>query len=230
MNTLDNTTLSTRVTPYESFNQLLKDVRDKAGYSIAAMARETGVHRNTQVNYETDRDPNIDYLVAFSDLTNISFWQLIAQRVRLGKSEEKQIKRALDEVGPLFSHPKVAPQEVDDLMPASQTLLETCQGLLTYHQHNQGIEVYKQQGNSMSPTINEGDSLLIDITDKTPRDGQLFFVKIADMYVARRFQNLPDGGILIIGDNSQFESMKVEAQNVDKVAIVGRVVSSISNY
>lgn len=231
MNNQETLSLTTQ---YDNFNRLIKDVREKAGYSIAAMARETGVHRNTQVNYETDRDPSIDYLVSFSDLTNVSFWQLVAQRVRLGSPDEKQVNRALTEVGPLFSQVKQTAQDEDGTSatgrPANETLLETCQNLLSFHQHNDNVEVYKQTGNSMAPTISDGDSLLVDISDTTLRDGQVFFVKISDIFVARRFQNLPDGGVLIICDNSQFESIKVDPQHVDKMVVLGRLLSSISHY
>ncbi len=220
---------------YENFNHLIKDVRDKAGFSIASMARTIDVHRNTQVNYENDRDPGIDYLVAFSDLTNVSFWQLVAQRVQFGSCNQEQIDRALDEIGPILPHGKnTAADEGSatdlDTPPGSQTLLETCQHLLSHHQQNENIKVFQQNGNSMAPTINEGDSLLVDTADTTLRDGQIFFVKISNMFVARRFQNLPDGGILIIGDNTQFESIKVDQQDVGSVTIIGRLLSSISHY
>ncbi|MFT4930039.1 MAG: transcriptional regulator with XRE-family HTH domain [Phenylobacterium sp.] len=219
---------------YENFNHLIKGVREKAGFSIAAMARSTGVHRNTQVNYETDRDPSIDYLVAFSNLTKVSFWQLLAFRVRLGSCETDQTDRVLNEVGPLFR--QINEPDADGNLPADgskpvcDTLLATCQNLLSQHQHNENIEVYRQTGNSMAPTIDDGDDLIVDTSDTSLRDGKIFLVRISDIFVARRFQNLPDGGVLIISDNSQFESIKVDSVDVAKMVIVGRLLSSISHF
>lgn len=210
---------------YENFNEVLKDIRSKAGYSIASIARAIDVHRNTQVNYETDRDPGIDYLVAFCHFTGVSFWQLIAQRVRLGAANPEHLAKVLNEVGPLYS-----PANGDDTGTSGTALLDTCQGLLAKHQHNGAVKVFAQTGQSMAPTINEGDSLLVDTNDNTLVDGGLFLLQIADSCVARRFQHLPDGGGLIKSDNPQFESIKVDPKEMGNLKVIGRLVSSVSHY
>jgi transcriptional regulator with XRE-family HTH domain len=65
--------------PHKSFNELIRDLREQAGYSIAAIAERLDIHRNSQANYESNRVPSIEYLVEFSAAVSYPFW---ANRVK----------------------------------------------------------------------------------------------------------------------------------------------------
>lgn len=213
---------------YNNFNQVVKYVRSQAGFSAAAMSRATSVHRNSQTNYESlkGRLPGIEYLMSLSKLTQAPFWQLMAHRVQ-HSSKDNLIEHALDGMNASFF---AALQHPGRNSGSSQALFDACQQLLDIHQRNENVALYRQHGDSMAPTLNDGDSLLIDSDDKTLREGQIFFVKIAEVSIARRFQHLPDGGIMMICDNPQFKPDKIEAGEVKNIEIIGKLVTSISHY
>ena len=80
------------------FCQYLKSLRERSGMNITMLAKNLKVHRNTQVNYETDREPSVDYLLALSVELNIPFNQLIAQQIKLSDNPQPSKDKALSEV------------------------------------------------------------------------------------------------------------------------------------
>lgn len=67
-------------------------------------------------------------------------------------------------------------------------------------------------GDSMSPTINDGDTIHIDLGRKTIKDGKIFAVSFGGLQYAKRLYNLPFGGVRIVSDNEdEFEEIRMTA-------------------
>lgn len=62
-------------------------------------------------------------------------------------------------------------------------------------------EMIVARGDSMSPTIEDGDSLLIDMSKKEIYDGKLYCVRINGQLYAKRLQLIPPCKIKVISDN-----------------------------
>ncbi len=58
-------------------------------------------------------------------------------------------------------------------------------------------------GDSMYPTIEGGDSLLIDTSKKEIYDGRIYCVRIDGQLYAKRLQNIPPNTIKVISDNEK---------------------------
>lgn len=58
-------------------------------------------------------------------------------------------------------------------------------------------------GDSMMPTIEGGDSLLIDLSKKEVYDGRIYCVKIDGQLYAKRLQKIPPYKIKVISDNKE---------------------------
>lgn len=56
-------------------------------------------------------------------------------------------------------------------------------------------------GDSMSPTISDGDTIHVDLGRKTIKDGKIFAVCIGGLHYAKRLYNMPFGGVRIASDN-----------------------------
>ncbi|NQZ08036.1 MAG: hypothetical protein HRT35_12830 [Algicola sp.] len=228
---------------YENFSQLLKNVRKNAGFSATKIAAKTSVHPNSQGFYENkERDPNIDYLVAYSCSVGIPFWQLITRRIEMGSAPEEYKRSVLNEIGPLYQHigeqsqgykvNTVNEQAADDSAPEDNThqLVSACYRLLESHQGNPAIKIFKQDGNSMSPTINNGDSLFVDTSKCDFTEGDLFVFKTGMVHSVKRIQFLPGGGIMLIADNPQYRSVNMDKDALASLEVQGKLVSSISHY
>ena len=80
------------------------------------------------------------------------------------------------------------------------------------------------EGDSMSPTLESGDQILINKTDKNPARGGIFAIHDSDTLVVKRVEKIPgtDPVLLrLISDNQNHGAYDVLAQDT---AIIGRVV------
>lgn len=93
----------------------------------------------------------------------------------------------------------------------------------------------RASGDSMNPTIKDGDTIHIDMGRKTIKDGKIFAICHGDLFYAKRLYNLPLGGVRIVSDNSaEFPEMRITAQEVidQKFEIVGWIwqIASIESW
>lgn len=81
------------------------------------------------------------------------------------------------------------------------------------------------KGNSMSPTIDDGDIMLIDLTQNTPSFADLIWVcAIGEMGMVKRLATRADGAIVIKSDNP---NVRDDIAYDGEIHIVGRVVAVI---
>lgn len=64
-------------------------------------------------------------------------------------------------------------------------------------------EMIMASGDSMHPTIEGGDSLLIDLSKKEIYDGRIYCVRIDGQLYAKRLQKIPPCKIKVISDNKE---------------------------
>jgi len=86
------------------------------------------------------------------------------------------------------------------------------------------IEAINVTGDSMEPTLNNGNIIFIDKTkNDTAKDGIYAFVNENGLFV-KRIQKRVDGALDVISDNKEYP-----VQTVDKgeITVLGKVVSSI---
>lgn len=86
------------------------------------------------------------------------------------------------------------------------------------------IEAINVTGDSMEPTLNNGNIIFIDKTKKDPsKDGIYAFVNENGLFV-KRIQRRVDGGLDIISDNKEYP-MQVVGKS--EISVLGKVISSI---
>lgn len=93
----------------------------------------------------------------------------------------------------------------------------------------QGYELITAQGDSMEPTLKNGDLVVIDRrdTDITRRDGIFAVVIDGDLYI-KRVQKVP-GLLKFISDNKLYDSFEIRLAEVEnRVYVCGRVVNSMN--
>jgi phage repressor protein C with HTH and peptisase S24 domain len=79
-------------------------------------------------------------------------------------------------------------------------------------------------GDSMTPTIRDGDLLLLDLSVDRVRDNAIYALRIGDALVVKRVQRRLDGGMRIISDNQVYPPDEVSSRDATELQIVGRVV------
>ena len=90
-------------------------------------------------------------------------------------------------------------------------------------------------GDSMSPTIKDGDTIHVDLGRKNIKDGKIFAICLGGLFYCKRLYNLPLGGVRIVSDNStEFPEIQLNAQEVidQQLEIIGWVwqISSLESW
>ena len=86
-----------------------------------------------------------------------------------------------------------------------------------------GLVVVRARGDSMEPTIDEGDILLVDSCQERLTDGGIFVILRGDELVVKRIQNTADG-FLLVSDNGRYQPEKIPATEDEGPRVIGRVV------
>lgn len=86
------------------------------------------------------------------------------------------------------------------------------------------IEAINVTGDSMEPTLNNGNIIFIDKTkNNVSKDGIYAFINENGLFV-KRIQRRVDGGLDVISDNKEYP---IQVVNKDGINVLGKVVSSI---
>jgi phage repressor protein C with HTH and peptisase S24 domain len=74
---------------------------------------------------------------------------------------------------------------------------------------------------SMAPTIEEGDLMLVDLREPRFRHDGVYVLRAGGALSIKRIQRRPDGKLIIRNDNAAYEPTVVAADNVN---VVGHVI------
>jgi len=86
------------------------------------------------------------------------------------------------------------------------------------------LEVVVAEGHAMSPTISDGDLVLVNTSDRAFADVGIYVLEIAGRLRISRVQHRLDRTVLLISDNPVYQAEVVSADLVSSVRIMGRVV------
>lgn len=86
------------------------------------------------------------------------------------------------------------------------------------------LAVISAMGNSMTPTFNDGDILMVDRGVSTLRTDDVYVLEFHDELYIKRIQRRPDGSVAIISDNKVHDPMIVSAGEKENIRVIGRVV------
>lgn len=78
-------------------------------------------------------------------------------------------------------------------------------------------------GNSMEPTIWDGDSLVVDTSDEDVHDGKVYALWYNGGERVKRLFRLPGGGLRIHSDNQEYPDIDLGVDSMEHVRIIGRV-------
>ena len=70
------------------------------------------------------------------------------------------------------------------------------------------------RGNSMLPTIEGGDSLLVDLSKKEIYDGKIYCIRMDGQLYAKRLQKISDTKLKVISDNKDYEPVILDFEKL----------------
>lgn len=85
------------------------------------------------------------------------------------------------------------------------------------------LSVISVKGDSMEGVLNDGDSILVNHSENTPKDG-LYVLRINENLLVKRLQIVPGGIINVISANEAYHAFEINLNHpADDVEIIGRV-------
>lgn len=87
-------------------------------------------------------------------------------------------------------------------------------------------------GDSMSPTIPDGSTLVIDRSRNYPKDGKIYVIRIDDRLYVKRVQWILNGGLRLISDNKFYEPLDISRSELEQgnIEVIGQIIHTSHDY
>lgn len=210
---------------------LITKFRKRAGYSQKEVSDALHVSQSAVSSWEKGRySPDQQNLSALADLFGVSVDALIGRVTKI-----EPIGRQIVEV------PEIHPEE-ETLIPLVASLrcgFGTAGEPFTYikpipipasfiRRWGDGLQAIIAVGESMSPTIVPGDTLVCRPGEEW-ENGNVVSVNVDDCDMIKRIYRTSDGGIDLRSDNPTFEPLHFTTEDLkaDRVHVLGRVLIPI---
>ena len=85
------------------------------------------------------------------------------------------------------------------------------------------LRIMKVEGDSMEPTLFDGDTVLVDMDRKAPNPPGIFVLDDGMGLVAKRLQHVPNSdppAVRVISDNKHYPEYE---RTADEIVIIGRI-------
>ncbi|HAT51569.1 MAG: hypothetical protein HQL07_06450 [Nitrospirae bacterium] len=86
------------------------------------------------------------------------------------------------------------------------------------------LTVIDAVGDSMHPTISDGDVLLVDLRQKEPQDNRIFVLRLDNQLYAKRLHTKDNHKLVVQSDNPTFPPFPMALGQTLGIDIIGRVV------
>ncbi len=209
----------------EEIFERLREEFDRVGLSFAEVARQIGEKSPARIRdiYHGRQRCPIEVLSSLAKI-GIEYGYVVT-----GQREDKtsQWKNNSSPV-PLYDleaaagHGSVLSQENVTRMCSID------EALLTEHGLNPAkCAMLTVRGDSMEPTLQDGDTILIDRSQTTP-DG-IFLIQMDDTLRVKRVQRAAGGAYILISDNTRYREELIPPTALDTISLLGKCVLKISS-
>lgn len=111
-----------------------------------------------------------------------------------------------------------AGEEISDHFGFSKQWLSSQLGV-----HSEQLAFVSVRGGSMQPTLEHGDMILVDMSQKQAHKEDIYLVHTEDGLLTKRLKPF-SGGVKVISDNPEYPSFEITHATGEQARIVGRVV------
>lgn len=182
-----------------------------------------GISRNTVMRYESgDRKPDSDFIAALCQEYNVSAdWLLDKEH---GSSpppadgDYVHIPR-FEVVASAGGGAVVHSEQIVDYLSFRADWVRSSLGVSVGD-----LALISVIGDSMEPSLSEGDVVLLDMTTRSVLDGSIYALQLNGGLLVKRIQRMLDGSLIVKSDNARYDTETVSEENAERLKIIGRVV------
>ena len=204
----------------QDLTQRIQEAIEQSGKSMSAIAREMGVSpQAVRAWKEGISSPSIDRLDDFAKATGKS-----SEWVHLGIGEKEDNQSGIVSV-PLLEVNASAGTGYINFSEQVVRRVDFNKDWLRQnvrYSNESHLDLISASGDSMEPTINSGDILLVDHGINEVLYDSIYVALVNGELYVKRFQRTPNRSLLMISDNPKYKSFELKTE--DDVRIIGRVV------
>jgi phage repressor protein C with HTH and peptisase S24 domain len=206
-----------------SVGERIKELRGEIQQS--ELAEKLGIHKNTMTNYERgERFPDVNILLKILEVfpdTNPG-WLLTGEGSPKKTGSVKEGFVTLARQQPESNQGRHGEREqIVDFVFFKEEWIERCLGVPT-----KDLALLTVKGDSMNPTLNDGDMILVDLRVSRVKDSAIYVLEFGKSFLVQRIQRRLDGSLVIKGDNPLYEPEILPKEGVESLKVLGRVVWS----
>lgn len=210
-----------------SLGERLREERERLGMSQTQFGDLAQVTKKTQMLYEGDqRSPKADYLTAIASQGIDVQYVLTGNR---SVPESQPLGLPVTEPGPGLSPVKM--YDIEAAAGAGRSFegepVKTILHFPSSELAEQGLDPaqvvgIKVRGDSMDGTLADGDWVLVDRSNRDPKQEGVFLLLVSGERRIKRVQRLAGGALYLISDNDHYQPEMIKPQDMHDVEILGR--------
>lgn len=207
------------------------------GKSIRAFARETGLSETVLRQYLTGQsEPTRPALIVIARTASVNVaWLATGHPVIMGGGHWKVTESPTTYIRQSETVESYTLVPKHDLMTGNREVLHSEQIVdhLAFKSEwlvkDLGVDPHtlalvSARGDSMEPTISQGDLLLLDLSQRRVGDEAIYALVVEDGVLAKRIQRLLDGMLSVRCDNPAYKEQLVPKEATETLRVLGRVV------
>lgn len=210
-----------------STGQRIKDIKKELNLTVAELANRLSIKERTIGGYErNEAPPNQKFLNALIVKLHINANWFLTGLGSMFIYESEHTEEDCYNIpvrGEVTASLGYGVTVYDESLTATYSISKKLANDLGINQNR--TEVIFAQGDSMLPTIEGGDSILVDHSRKEIHDGKIYCVRIDGQLYAKRLQKIPPATVRVVSDNEKYRSFEIDfAKELDfDFGIIGEV-------
>lgn len=217
------TNAQTEVPTNVAIGDRLREERHRLGLGQAEFGAKCGVSKTSQFNYESGgRSPDGEYLFRAHQLGANTEYVITGSGAR---PDNEFVRVARHHVSA-----SAGAGSVNEESGAVNGLCFSRKWLNKKRLNPANLLVIDVVGDSMAGKLSEGDSVLIDKSQATPKSGVAFVIRQGDELLVKYAQLLPHGILRLSSENQTYKPYDVDLAKESDVSILGRVVASTHEW
>lgn len=211
----------------------IRKIRQELGLTILELSKKINVSDRTISNYERgERKPSVDYLTLLYEHLNANPVWLISGKGEMfadKTASNMPAKFSIEDflfIPKLVLKPSAGNGTIVDLEDVEDYIAFQKEWFNRHiHAPKNSLAVMTANGDSMEPTIRNGDMLLVDTSQSQARTDNIYIIRIDDCLVVKRVQCIPGQKIQVISDNKNYDTYTLDLSDESQsISIVGKVV------
>lgn len=184
----------------------IKEARNHRGFSQELLSEKIGVSKRTLINYEqNDKEPTATTILNIAKYCTINEWWLLTGKGEMLLKENNLVATNNNYNIDLLNVRAGAGEGIYNYVIETVDTLSLDKSFFRTPINTNKVKGIQVDGDSMEPTLRDGDYVLIDETTTFGVNG-IYAIQLGGQILIKRLQFKMDGTVLIISDNSKYQN------------------------